>query len=393
MFVCYYFRKEIGMEYTEVLKRVNSNLGCQSALGEELKKAQTRQAEIEEEISNLQDSLNGSLSEIADLKNCLKEATVKEFMQHVHKIAPIYGKLDEKTVYSLGVIFMEKSFNVTDVEKSNLEEMENYGGNFVKAVVEKAYDDYMAMGEEILDQTGLKDLTAIFNNYKNKESAVTKSIESVYAKRRKQSLEKEIASREQEYKEKKVEIEDIEKQLLLCKEFKSELLQRVFSRKQRLMEKHDKLVAECGKIMKKLVELNEENNNKEFLKEKAQQRAKEQIEILVALFKWLDDLKSDKSQIEAYEQDVIKVLEARINALEVELADTEISVDEFKGSLNLNKKINNGIVENALNNKKFIEDFNAIDSQNLPTGCDKAYKFIESKYRAKISKSINDMAL
>lgn len=377
------------MNSTEVLKRVRANLNCQTALKRELDLKIEEQHQLEEAIANLQDSLNSSIGEFAELQMKLKNLSVDSLMEYSQNIRPVYAKKDDKVVYGLGLMFMGKLYNITNAEYSCVEKMNANSKQIILSIVEQVYEDFNEKGNVIFDEAGISALSEILESYNRRKSTVTKSMESVVLKHKLDRLETDLQSLQNEYDEKKKELSEVEEKLLKCKEFKSGLMQKVFSQKQKLAEKHDRLVAECGKLALKINSITDKLEDRQTLKDTAQKEVKQNIDSLVCLFDWMNNLGRQKEDLERDRQINICEKEHRISLLEESLSDVKTDVVELKGSLNLNKKINNEVVENALRNQRFLDEYVGLDKQSLPNEFKKACEFIEKKYCYFISNSVN----
>jgi hypothetical protein len=116
------------------------------------------------------------------------------------------------------------------------------------------------------------------------------------------------------------------------------------------------------------------------LKAESTEYVKNELAALDSVLNWVAAFETAKKDLVKYKKEHIDVLVEKIQDLEENLADTNTRMKEVKGLLQLNKKVNNETVLNALMNKSIIEQLKTLSTKQVAKEDAEAVKFIETKY-------------
>ena len=193
-------------------------------------------------------------------------------------------------------------------------------------------------------------------------------------------LQEELVTEKEKLAKSVAELKDVEKKIKKTPSFKSDLLKKVFTRNEKLQEKKNNILFDIEQLNKVVKDLESRISDKAEIKEQSSNYVQSEIDALMSVFAWIDSFEVGKYKLQRFTAEHIEVLTRELEDLKEKLASSQTTSKEIKGVLQVNKKVNNDIVSNALMNKIIISELNAMDMNQVEKQDQKAVKFIENKY-------------
>lgn len=379
------------METEKVLARIEENLKRQKKYKSDLNKANAKLGDIELKIQQTTDEFNKNIYELNEMSVNLKEVSTNKLMEILDNLSPVYAG-EQGFCGGLCLTFVGKTYQITNLENSNISNNKS-GKNFLMSIVEDTYDAYFEKGDEIFCKSNIEQLQKLVENYNNKKNIVTNTLVDGVVKSKTNQLKEALDDVKNKYYTNKDNLLTIQQKLSTMKDYKSIIAKKVFGNKEEVTKEHDQLAELCITQEGKIKELTAKLNDKQGLIDDSKKYVEKELNALLGVFSWMENLKENKNRLQSFEEKNINVLADKLNELDIELNDTKTDIVEAKGSLQLNKKVNAEIVDNALRNENFKRDFKNIDVSKLNENQKLAYKFVEKKDCANIKDFVNNNSL
>ena len=368
------------MNIAEIIKKVKENLQTQNELKIQLENDDAKRIITEEKIAYTKEKLEYAEKE---------EIQVKE--QIVNEIKEISNSLDGNlnlltgykhnalVDYGICARFMGKdtSLLADDYFVSSYEEPTALS---VADFAEDLLNDYLSKGNIIFDFDKIKSLKEIQRLYKIKPEVIVNKLAAMDIEKRVAKLKKKKDVYYSNIDDNNDQLDEVENQLQKLIDFKSELLKKIFTKKAKLEQKQQNLLASNESLHKCVKDIDNELENKSQMRAESKEYVEKELNALMNIFAWIDCFENSKNKLAKYHIDYVETLIKNVESLEEEYAETQTKIKETKGLMQLNKKINNEIVENALMNSNFIEQLNNIEKTPIDKDDIHAVKFIEGKY-------------
>lgn len=379
------------METRELLNKIKENLDTQFKLKKEYEQAGANKVALEKKLAETKTKLLNAEQTYDVFKKDLKEKTVYETTEYTGQLKPVCKVMDNSIIqYGLGVDFMGKSYKL--LKEDEYLQAVNSGTmqfEYMLKIVDGVFEKYLQKGDVIFDENSLREINDFINLYSTDTQVVTKKLEDTVAKNQLKKWKAGLNEYQDMCTNLRAEIELTEQKLDECKEFKSPLINKLFSKKTKWEEHRNELlnIYEAGQA--KIAELTEKINDKADLAEWAKETVDNEITNLICIVDWIEGLSSVKSKLQNMKYNNITKVREEVEDLEYQLTTEQTHYDELKGFLQLHKKIANEAVANALKSKKFVEEFNQLDADELPKSYSHAYKFINTRYNDHIRNSVD----
>jgi len=368
------------MDIMEIIKKVKANLKTQEELKNQLEDQESVRVIVEDQITykegRLQETKNNESQVREDVVKGLEDATeaVKDNLSAY--MAYVY---DEGCDVGIFVQFMGKKHSIL-ANDYTLPTKENLRDVVVGEFADIMLKDYMSKGKVIFNEETLNTLMEIKKLYEIKPEVITEKLVSLDVDRKNIKLLKELGYYKEELSKSVAELKTIEEKIANTKEFKSEFLKKIFTKRTKLQEKRKVIVYNNSKLNKNVKELEDKINDKATIKAESTEYVKNELNALMNIFNWIDSFEKSKNALIRYRLEHITVLVQEVQNLKEKLANTNTRIKEIKGMLQLNKKVNNETVINALMSQDFINQLNELNSSDVSKSDAKAVQFIEKKY-------------
>lgn len=368
------------MNITEIIKKVRENLQTQNELKIQLENDDTKRIITEEKIAYTKEKLKNAEQDEIQLKEQIIDE-IKEISGSLNDnlnlfTAYTYNHLAD---YGINARFMGKNTNIL-AQSSFVSSTEVPTALSVSDFAEDLFDDYLAKGTTMFNLDNIKSLKEIQRLYKIKPEVIVNKLVAMEIEKRVAKLKKKRDVYCDNIYDNNDQLEDVENQLPKLIDFKSEFLKKIFTKKAKLEQKQQNLIASNDSLRKCIENIDNELENKSQMRADSKEYVEKELNALMDIFAWIDNFETSKNKLVKYHFDYVETLIRDVKLLEEEYAGTQTKIKETKGLMQLNKKVNNEIVENALMNSNFIEQLNNIDKTPIDKDDIQAVKFIEGKY-------------
>ena len=368
------------MDITEIIKKVKANLKTQEELRVQLENQESVKAMTEDQIgfkqNRLKESQNNESQVWEEIVNGLQEST--ELIKDNLSVFMAYA-YDEGCELGFFAEFMGKKYSIF-ANDYTLSTKENPRDVEVKDFADNMFKDYMSKGKVIFNEETLNTLLEIKKLYEIKPEVVTEKLVGLDVERKNIKLLNELGYYKEELAKSVAELKEVEEKIAKTKEFKSEFLKKIFTKKARLQEKREGILHNNSKMNQTIKDLEQKINDRSAVRDESDEYVKNELNALKNIFDWVDCFEKSKNALIRYRLENITVLSQKIQGLKEKLANTNTRIKELKGMLQLNKKVNNETVINALMNQELIDQLNVLNISEVAKGDVKAVQFIEKKY-------------
>lgn len=370
------------MKTTEIIEKVKQNLKIQEDLKSQLENDEAKREILQEKIDYAQERLIDAeqneevLKEnlVQDLKNgaeALKD-NLALAQQYTFEDAELYG-------YGINFKFMGKEHSLFALDYDLSSQYSQKQVN-IADFAEQILTDYVVKGKVIFNENTFKSLNEIQRLYNIKPEVITDKLVSMEMERKIRKLQKKLIAKKEVLDNNVADIKDTNAKLAKTKEFKSDFMKKIFTKKEKLQEKRADLIFTNEKLNKEILDIEKTLEDKATMKTASIDYVQSELKSLNEIFGWVDSFETFKLKLVKYRVEHIEALKREILNLKEDYANTQTQIKESKGMLQLNKKINNEIVLNALMNDDFVDGLKAVDSNKVAKSDIAAVKFVENKY-------------
>ena len=369
------------MDITEIIEKVKQNLLTQKGLKEELEELDQKREILTEKI----DYNNEVLVKATEDELALKGQQIENLQETANLLKEnlsLYLALtteSDNAGYGVFVKFMGKNNGLLSSDYT-LMSSKNPRTLRVSEFTDVIFNDYLSKGDVVFDKDTIAKLMEIQKIYQIKPEVITEKLVSMDFDKKVSKLEKKLNCAKQDLAENVEAFKGVEEQIGKTREFKSELLKKVFTKKTRLESKRASLMIANENLNKYVKDLERQLADKATLKAESTEYVKNELKALDEVLNWVAAFETAKKDLVKYRKEHIETVAVKIHNLEEDLADTNTKIKETKGLLQLNKKVNNETVLNALMNKSIIEQLKTLSAKQVEEEDVEAVKFIETKY-------------
>lgn len=382
------------MKITEIIEKVKENLLIQGELKEELENADAGRQITEEKISVAKQNLADAEIEFEEFKENIKSDIAEETERLNNYLKSYVVSVNENAInYGVGLLFMNKAYDLLiedEALSSTFADIDDYNVSMY-SLSASLFEKYLEKGDVIFNKANIKKLKDIVALYSKNEEVVKNKLANIIVKEKIEKLNAILQKDVDELIIKNEELQTLDGKIEKSIEFKSDLLKKVFTRKQKLQEKRGVLASACENLKTKIAETKHQIADKTTLRKEANSIVEIEIASLLGTMAWIDNFANRKRKLKNFKEERIDNVYAQIGKLEESLANSQTRVTEIKGNLQLSKKITNEIVINALMNKEFVEGFNGLDLTKVSKDNMSAIKLIEGKYNEYIQGRVEDL--
>ena len=369
------------MDITEIIEKVKQNLLTQKNLKEEMENADQKREILTEKIDYHNEQLLVATEDEKTLKVDLI-AGLQETANSLKDTLSLYMALTtdgDSAGYGVFANFMGKN-NGLLASDYTLMSAKNPRNLKVADFVDVLFNDYLTKGDVIFDKDTIAKLKEIQKIYQIKPEVIIDKLVAMNYDKKVSKLAHKLTCAKTELAESVAEFKDIEEQIAKTKEFKSEFMKKIFTKKARLESRRAGLLIANENLNKFVKDLENQLADRATLKAESTEYVKNELAALDSVLNWVAAFETAKKDLVKYKKEHIDVLVEKIQDLEENLADTNTRMKEVKGLLQLNKKVNNETVLNALMNKSIIEQLKTLSTKQVAKEDVEAVKFIETKY-------------
>lgn len=376
------------MEMQELLKRVKGNLSCVASLKKQMKQMEEKEYNLTEEISNTNKEYLSKDREYNKLAKDLRNKSINELMEYSNVFAFKYDEYSN-TWYDFSISFMGETYVIASLREFYDIECLLDTKNLKSSIVENIYNLYFEKGDEVFGGQDVLKLRTLLDSYNSRKNTTTNTLVNKVVKIKTNNLQDALANKQEKLNQDQEKLLEIQEKLSKCKDRKNFIAKKIFGDKDELIKQHDNLTSECKLGETQINSISSKLENKQALTEEAKAYVENELKTLVGVFNWIDNLKENKSNLENFKQNEFTALDNKIENLNENLNDVVVDICSLRDSYWLKRKENKELVKNALNNKKFVKEFNELNKNSLPKDFKDAYEYVEDKYRANIKNYID----
>lgn len=375
------------MNITAIIEKIKQNLELQEEMKIQLRNIEEKILITEEKISYESDNLVDAEANLEELGNYLKSESANEAFKIAQnlKIYVIHSDNGEKKC-NFKFLFMDKQFTLLSEDEAII--LPEINDTSIASMVPYVVEKYFKKGDAIFDDENIVKLKEMVDLYDKNTNIVTSKLENTIISKKVKNLQQDLECAEKQLEANNEELLEVEAKLQKCKDFNSALLQKVFSRKLKLQNLKVALERECEtneKVIEKTKTLLEDKSS---IKEEAKSIVNIELSNLLGIVAWVNSFEKLKEKLVDFKNENVESVKARLEDLQDSLLNTQMKYSEFKGILQLSKKINNEIISNALQSKKFIDafavlDLNIVSQEDIP-----AVKYIGAKYNELVKSQV-----
>ncbi len=360
------------MKFTETIEKVANNLQIQENLKNSLANAEQAQKDYEEKLVKTKSALVEANIKEEELKENLLSSLREE-------TTALNNNLDfiifSKFECGLTFKFLKKEYDLLAMD--HLIEPNNKDLK-PELYLEEMLEKYLNNGKVMFNEETIANMQEIKKLYDIDPKSAAEKLVSLVFNRKVRKMEKQTDEIKLSIKNILENLDNIHIDLKKSKDFKSPLLRKVFTKRDKLEKEEKDSYAELDKLNKELKLIEEKLANKEAIKNGADLYVKSELDALKNCFAWIESFESIKLKLSRYKVECIRVIERQIKDLEEKLAITKTQIKENKGMLQLNRKINNETIVNAFANQEFVDKLNA--NKSVSKENEKAMKLVKAKY-------------
>jgi len=379
------------MKLKEVLEKITENLATENDLKIQIKSAEKQLDLSKNQLSEMQNKLTEGYgiydflkSQIAIELN-LKAENLKSNLDSELKL------YDDKNCVNLEFKFMGNKYNLVSSKYSRINHEDTYDVFDYSSSMDALFCKYLKHGNAVLNTDNVDKLIKIIELYNKNPKKVTAGFEKLKV----ESIVKHLSDKEKDliisFDNNVKELDKLEEDINKAKVFKSPLLKKLFSKREKLEGEQNKLFAETEELGRTIKAIQMELADKSEIEKDAKAYVAAEIKSLQAvldLIEWLDVYKYRLNAVQSSQIDDVKI---DVDKLSKDVSNCEINLEDLRDMLKMNKKVKKETISMAFKDKDFIAEIDKFNPNKILKSEQKAYDLLQAKYDQIIAAKIKKM--
>lgn len=376
------------MKLKEVLQKVTENLEVEKDLKNQIKDAEKTIEVNANKLVNKQKELSNGYVSYDELKaKLVGELNLKAESINENLESSLNAIGSDEIALELAFKFMGKKYSLISDEHSVIKRNESHV-LYNAFVTEEILYKYIQNGAEVLNSNNVEKLKEINELYNKNPKKVSAGFERLKVESIVKKLEEKIEALKPIFANKLDEIEVVEGKLEKAKVFKSQLMKKLFSKREKLEDKQSNLLDELDELAKDLKIIEMELADKSEIEKDAKNYVNKEMNSLKIVLDMVKDFEVIKFRLFDFKNRKIDYVLMEIDKLAKEKSKAEINLEDLKSMLKMNKKVNKETIAMAFKDKQFEKELDNADPNKIAKDEQKAYNLLQTKYDQIISAKI-----
>ncbi len=374
------------MKLKEVLQKVTENLNMEKDLKSRIKSAEKKVVEFEEKLANSKEKLENGYVKLEELNKTMLLSS-QQYAECIpdNLDSRITLNDNEEVVASLEYSFMGNKYKLIDdqyvliVGKGGLETAE---------AIKEVHNKYLEVGKKLFNAESINKLQDISTLYHKNPKKVTAGFEKLKLANIVKGFEDNVKLLRADYDNKIEELDKIEEKIQKAKVFKSPLMKKIFSKREKLEEKQNKLFDETNDLCLSLKANEMELADRSQMENDAKKYVEKEIGSLIVVLQFIKGFEIAKLALADDENRYIDYVKQEIQDLDKGLLDAKLKVEDLKTMLKSNKKVIKETIAMAFKDNQFGRELDNVNPKNIAKEDIEAYELLQAKYDQIISAKI-----